>query len=174
MIHKISKLYLKKYCNELINYFEDNITKATKGNAGNNEINNLEISIDINNFNLGAALNFGIQNFKNKYPLINTHIKPWHTLKIAKLCRYEPNQYYSQIHCENDGSKECIKRLFGWMFFLNTIKKGGETEFLLQKYIAKPKEGDFYIWPAYWTHFHRGVNAPNERKYILTGWCEYE
>jgi len=67
MIHKISKLYLKKYCNELINYFEDNITKATKGHAGNNEINNLEISIDINNFNLGAALNFGIQNFKNKY-----------------------------------------------------------------------------------------------------------
>ena len=59
------------------------------------------------------------------------------------------------------------------MFFLNDIKKGGGTEFILQKYVAKPKAGDFYIWPAYWTHFHRGVKAPKERKYIVTGWCEY-
>ena len=43
--------------------------------------------------------------------------------------------------------------------FLNDIKKGGGTEFILQKYVAKPKAGDFYIWPAYWTHFHRGVKA---------------
>ena len=56
---------------------------------------------------------------------------------------------------------------------MNTIKKGGGTKFLYQKFIATPNEGDFYIWPAGWSHFHKGVNAPKETKYILTGWCSY-
>ena len=59
------------------------------------------------------------------------------------------------------------------MIFLNTIKKGGGTKFLFQETIVKPKAGDFYIWPAYWTHLHQGVNAPKETKYIITGWIEY-
>ena len=50
MIHKISKLYLKKYCNELINYFEDNITKATKGHAGNNGGGHFTVAISSNEF----------------------------------------------------------------------------------------------------------------------------
>jgi len=26
------------------------------------------------------------------------------------------------------------------------------------------------IWPADWTHTHRGIVAPNEEKIIATGW----
>ena len=42
-----------------------------------------------------------------------------------------------------------------------------------QKVIIKPRAGDFYIWPAGWTHMHRGINAPKEIKYIITGWYVY-
>ena len=26
------------------------------------------------------------------------------------------------------------------------------------------------FWPAYWTHPHKGIPAPKETKYIVTGW----
>ena len=60
------------------------------------------------------------------------------------------------------------------MMFLNNITKGGGTKFLFQDYIAQPKAGDFYIWPAGWTHFHQGIKAPTEKKYIITGWFSYD
>ena len=177
IIHRIPELYPKESCVKLINYFEDNIKQADKGGCGDNKLNNLEISINITKpedyYNLGKCLADGIEHFKIQYPYIDKNITPWSTVSWAQLCRYEPNNYYSSIHCENDGVKKNLKRVFAWMFFLNDIKEGGGTEFILQDYIAKPKAGDFYIWPAYWSHLHRGVNAPKERKYILTGWCEY-
>ncbi len=177
IIHRIPRLYPKESCDKLINYFENNVDKATKGTYGDKELNNLEISVTIINkedfFNLGECLINGINHFKMQYPYLDTHITSWAPVPSAQLCRYEPNNYYSTIHCENDGSIQHLKRVFAWMFFLNDIKEGGGTEFILQDYVAKPKAGDFYIWPAYWSHFHRGVNAPKERKYILTGWCEF-
>ena len=36
-----------------------------------------------------------------------------------------------------------------------------------------PVAGNFYIWPDYWTHFHKGVVALKEEKFILTGWINY-
>ena len=48
------------------------------------------------------------------------------------------------------------------MIYLNDIRRGGGTEFIHQRFTAKPRAGDFYIWPAGWTHMHRGVNAPKE------------
>ena len=59
--------------------------------------------------------------------------------------------------------------VFAFMLFLNNIKNGGGTKFLFQNYIAKPKAGDFYIWPAGWTHFHQGINAPTEKKIYYNG-----
>ena len=43
------------------------------------------------------------------------------------------------------------------MTYLNTIKVGGETEFLYQKLKIKPKKGLTLIWPTDWTHTHRGL-----------------
>ena len=88
--------------------------------------------------------------------------------------RYEPGSYYDKIHCENDCYyRPSVERCFAWMIYLNNIRRGGGTEFVYQRVIAKPRAGDLYIWPAGWTHMHRGVNAPKEVKYILTGWFVY-
>lgn len=46
-------------------------------------------------------------------------------------------------------------------------------QFIHQNFTTQPIAGDAYIWPAYWTHFHHGVNAPYEKKYIVTGWVDY-
>ena len=55
-----------------------------------------------------------------------------------------------------------------WMVYLNDAASG--TEFPYQEMIVEPKEGRTVIWPAGWTHPHKGV-TPNEGiKYIATGW----
>ena len=34
----------------------------------------------------------------------------------------------------------------------------------------KPKKGLTVIWPAEWTHTHRGIASMTQDKYIVTGW----
>lgn len=177
-IHKIPKAYSKKSCDKLINWFEKNKKQAEHGITGNNlKLKSLEITLTLKDpkdyFGLGTTLIDSIQNFKDHYPYVDKHLCKWSLDPFMQLMKFKPNDYYDHIHCENDGTELFSKRVFAFMIFLNDIKKGGGTKFLFQKFIAKPKAGDFYIWPAHWTHLHQGVNAPKEKKYIITGWVKY-
>ena len=176
-IHKAPEAYSKTSCKKLISWFEEHIDEAKPGKAGPQKMNDLEIFLEIINnedyWGLGKTLFDSIENFKNTYPLVNKHLEKWRMNKVVVMMKYEPNNYYDKIHCENDGDKKYLNRVFAFMIFLNNIKNGGGTKFLFQDYIAQPKAGDFYIWPAGWTHFHQGINAPTEKKYIITGWVNY-
>jgi len=59
------------------------------------------------------------------------------------------------------------------MLYLNDVEEGGETEFLYQKMRVKPTKGTILIWPADWTHTHRGNPPLSGDKYIYTGWMEH-
>ena len=168
----------KETCNKIINFFENNMDMASAGrNTGNSvgEIDNLEITLDIGDSGeLYAALAKGVHNYKKRYPLTEKFITHWRYERLCQLMRYEPGSYYDKIHCENDCYyRPSVERCFAWMFYLNDIRRGGGTEFIHQRVTAKPRAGDFYIWPGGWTHMHRGVNAPKEVKYIITGWCSF-
>lgn len=90
------------------------------------------------------------------------------------LQHYEPGKNYSVWHSETYGPEhERFLRAFVFMTYLNDIEVGGETEFLYQKLKIKPKRGLTLIWPAGFTHVHRGCPAPYEEKLILTGWYIY-
>ena len=58
------------------------------------------------------------------------------------------------------------------MLYLNDVDDGGETEFLHQSKRVKPEEGTFLIWPAGFTHMHRGNPPLKGEKYIVTSWVE--
>jgi len=63
-------------------------------------------------------------------------------------------------------------RIVVWHLTLEAPKRGGETEFLHQSMRIEPKVGQLTIWPAGFTHKHRG-NPPLEgQKTYLTGWFE--
>ena len=40
-------------------------------------------------------------------------------------------------------------------------------------HLLKAEAGKCVIWPSGWTHMHRGIVAPDETKYITTGWFSY-
>ena len=59
------------------------------------------------------------------------------------------------------------------MVYLNDVTDGGETEFPTQDKKFSPRAGDVLIWPAYWTHPHRGIVSESQVKYIATGWYAF-
>ena len=59
------------------------------------------------------------------------------------------------------------------MFYLNNVYDEGYTEFPNQEKKFQPREGDCLIWPAYFTHTHKGIVSKTETKYIVTGWFSY-
>ena len=65
---------------------------------------------------------------------------------------------------------ETATRRFVVQAYLNTIKEGGETEFLYQNKRIKAVQGTLLIFPAGYTHVHRGNPPIGQDKYILTSW----
>ena len=61
-------------------------------------------------------------------------------------------------------------RVLAWMIILEAPEEGGETEFLLQSRRIAPVVGNCLIWPAYFTHRHRGNPPLKGHKLYATGW----
>lgn len=89
-----------------------------------------------------------------------------------KLQKTPPRGGYHVWHCEqSQGSLETITRALAWTIYLNDIPSGeGETEFLWQGLRVQPKAGTVSIFPAAFTHTHRGNPVYKQDKYIATGW----
>ena len=171
----------KNNCNILINHFENSSSK-NPGYIFNGEKNVINKSIkdstdltlffsdqsDISSiiFNcLNKHFYFYLQKYKDLYSL--NELCPKNAFNIQ---RYYQGQGYSAIHCEHN-SKDSTNVL-GWMIYLNSVEDGG-TEFTNYKKVIECKVGNLVIWPAYWTHSHRGIISKTKTKYICTGWIEF-
>lgn len=95
-----------------------------------------------------------------------------HGIMSARLQKTLPGQGYHRWHFESSAS-EVATRICAWMVYLNDVEHGGETEFLYQKRRVSAKQGRIVIWPAGFTHTHRGNPPLSGEKYALTGWIEY-
>ena len=88
----------------------------------------------------------------------------------VKMQKTIPGAGYHVWHSEQ-GNGESNGRCLVYSLYLNDIEEAGETEFLYQKLRIPPKENSMVIWPAAFTHTHRGnVVHGTKSKYIITGW----
>lgn len=95
---------------------------------------------------------------------------------VMKMQRTGPGGGYHVWHGEQ-GPGEHANRVLVYMLYLNTLEphEAGETEFLYQKERYQPLENTMIIWPASYTHTHRGNTVLGEKsKYIVTGWFYYD
>ena len=80
---------------------------------------------------------------------------------------------YQYWHCEvypQAPHNEPLHRTLLYMYYLNDVEEGGETDFHYQQRSIQPKAGRMVIAPAYFTHTHRGRTPVSGDKYILTSW----
>ena len=103
--------------------------------------------------------------YNKKYKSLD-HLFFWTTADKFNVQKYETEEDgYKAWHTEH-GPGNTSYRILAWMFYLNNAKSG--TEFIHYPTV-RAKQGRLVIWPAGWTHVHRG--APNKGlKYIATGW----
>lgn len=75
-------------------------------------------------------------------------------------------------HWEQEGRTNC-SRLMNVQLFLNTVEKGGETEFLYLNKVEPAVEGTLLIYPGNYTHTHRGNPPRSNTKYLINCWIEF-
>jgi len=109
--------------------------------------------------------------YVNQYDILEDVMLRSSHMKIQKT---NPGEGYHVWHFENGGD-HYQNRCLAWAIYLNDIDEAGETEFLYQKLRIPPKENTCVIWPAAYTHTHRGNVVHGEKsKYIVTGWFYLE
>ena len=105
-----------------------------------------------------------------KYPIIKNFNK--HTILDLKIQKTEKGQGYHAWHSEMMGERS-RNRIMVISLYLNTVEQGGETEFLNQSLRVAPVKNRFVMFPAAYTHVHRGNPPLSGTKYIITGWVEF-
>jgi hypothetical protein len=76
---------------------------------------------------------------------------------------------FHRWHYDNNGFV-VMEREFVITSYLNDVHNGGETEFLYQGVRVKPEKGKTVVFPAGYTHMHRGNPPIGGTKYIATTW----
>jgi hypothetical protein len=88
---------------------------------------------------------------------------------IFKIHKVRKTEGYHSWHCEKADPAN-LDRVIVYMTYLEIPKKGGETEFLHQSLRIEPIVGRTLIWPAGYTHMHRGNPPLDGEKMYITGW----
>lgn len=83
----------------------------------------------------------------------------------------KPGDFYSW-HTDYMVDREGWSRILTYIWYLNDINQGGETQFVMGNKI-KPETGKLMLFPATWMYFHQGCPPINETKYITTGWIYF-
>ena len=174
-------------CDELITYFETNKGRQRQGvtKSGKNlEIKNtIDLNIQPKDLLLPenkcfqayfSALFKCYADYTTQWPFLTGFAQVMHIGEF-NIQRYQKGQHFQRIHTERSGI-ETLHRLFAWMTYLNDVesKDGGSTIFTHYGLEIFPKKGLTLIWPAEWTHAHKGSIIKANSKYIITGWMHFE
>tara|TARA_B000000557_G_C20641854_1_gene386694 strand:- start:33 stop:614 length:582 start_codon:yes stop_codon:yes gene_type:complete len=132
---------------------------------------NLDLDDEVNSI-VRKGLVSCIERYKNKHRSLDW-ISEWRYYKDYNIQKYEPGQAFHTLHCENADATSTFSRILAWMFYLNTVTDGGGTYFSSYDLTTDAVQGRCVIWPAYWTHMHKGIVSKTETKYIATGWINF-
>lgn len=138
-------------------------------NLGNHPLSDFEGQPSLSIFFDGLQRCF--DEYTNEYDILKDQNLKCCTVKVQKT---DPGSGYHVWHAEQ-GADSLSARCLVYSVYLNDIDDAGETEFLYQRIRVAPKENTLIIWPAAFTHAHRGnVVHGTKSKYIITGWFDIE
>lgn len=164
-------------CDRLIEYYNSFPEKIKVSINDLKESNEIFLNTKTNNPVVLEYLKY-LQKICDKYIekyTYSAYYDFWTITEDFKIQHYDLNQGFYGFHTERTSSDNInSKRHLVFMTYLNDVTDGGETEFFYQKIKIKPQKGKTLIWPADWTHTHRGIISPTQEKYIITGWYSYE
>jgi len=151
-------------CHRLINTYSINLEKGKKWQSYN------YYDIEDNNFQLlSKKINVILHNeYIANYPEIDLTSSPW-SLTSLRIKHFLPSKCFSNWHSEH--SFNYANRVLSVQIYLSDHNCG--TLFYNGKKIIS-KTGRVAIFPAYFTHTHKGEVCPeNKDRYLLTGYVSF-
>lgn len=166
-------------CDKIIKNFEEDDQKklgTINGKINLNIKKTMELFIDKNNKKWKETDDF-------LFNEIDKHLKNYFKKLLGVYVGFENLEnsgFYINKFKKNDGRElyhhdfeinpERTKyRVLTFMWYLNDIKEGGESEFF-GTYKIKPQRGKLVIFPASWTHPYENCIPISEDKYVICGW----
>ena len=160
-------------CSEFAAYFnalsEQGLTMSSSDSYRKDEMISIPSGLPHTFFPMGLCQPLW-QNLSECFKIYNDkyNIEDYLTSYDFKIHRVQPTGGYHAWHHEHMYTQP--HRVLAWHLTIESPKSGGETEFLYQSMRVEPKVGQLLIWPAGFTHKHRG-NPPLEgQKTYITGW----
>ena len=174
----------EKFCDTLVERFEEDIeNRRYRGVTG------IGVNLDLKNTwdlaiegeywkeiddTICNILNESVQEYLDTLKEINPVVFPFRkgyepTDSGYILQKYEPNTGFYTWHDDYRFDKERGGRVLTFLWYLNTVMVGGETEFAIGRKV-KAEKGKLLIFPSNWNYVHRGCMPYSSEKHILTGW----
>ena len=160
LIRRYQGAFTPQDCEECIKYIDDFDSKniLTYDTEKLNEVDNKTINLT-HSYNLASYSYLADLILPKFKPCIDEYIEAVSILRDYKFLTYE------------NGTIPYSQRKFVIQLYLNDNFQGGETEFLYQNRRELPRQGDILIFPAGYTHTHRGNPPIGGDKYLITSWA---
>ncbi len=170
-----------KECDLLINKFEKSPQQEggfyEKGQFSINHSYKKSVELKTSKFTDGSIISNVIRSpliecitqYREQYPALK-HIDSFGVDDYYNFQKYDGEDDGYKVWHSDAGSPICSVRVLVWMFYLNNAHSG--TEFIHYGRVDA-KVGRCVIWPAGFTHTHRGVIPNKGVKYIVTGWASF-
>ena len=177
LIRRYSGAFTKDDCEKIIDgirFFEDNhLLFYDKSFLACQDHKVINISHD---YDFSASSRIGNEIFPKIKPCVDEYLKAFAVLNNKKFLLHDiklkhipAGGGFHSWHYET-GALEVASRQFVVQVYLNDNFDGGETEFLYQQRREEAVAGDVLIFPASFTHTHRGNPPLGGSKYIATSW----
>jgi hypothetical protein len=186
-------------CQQIINYIDECEEAALKGEfygevdwghsltSNKSKLNreDFQVHLDISHElskEVSEIMYYYLKEYMEYYYMISSNYD-YDLLRISgiKLQKTPIRGGFHTWHCETGWNRQTLglvdrissnNRAFTWAIYLNDIDDGGETEFINQHLKLKSVRGNVCIFPAWFTHTHRGNPPYSGNKYIITGWFD--
>ena len=182
----------EEICDEVLDFYNNNKSSQISGTIGSDEKNdgsqnkfdpivNVEAKkctqlniipnaqeLTLYNIHLQAILD----DYKQKYKWAD-FVKTYDIIENMIIQHYKPGEGFYKWHMEQNGYANTVYRHLVFMTYLNDVENGGTEFYYFPDLKIQARKGLTLIWPAGWTHTHKGVISNVDEKYIITGWYSF-
>jgi len=177
--HIYGEYISENLCDDIINFFNENKNFQKEGVIDNSIVDkfkkdSIDMYVTFDQNDIFKVYSQHLKHIVNNYISLYIGNVLWkdqlNFSSTTNIQFYKPNQGFKFWHCERGPFYN--KRVLVFMTYLNTVFNGG-THFDYQNMTVAAEKGLTLIWPAEFTHKHKGQISPTDNKYIITGWIEY-
>ena len=177
LIRRYSGAFSKEDCARIIDgikFFDQNhLLFYDKEKLTREDHKTVNISHD---YNFSASSRIAEEIFPKIKPCVDEYLQAFNVLGMRKFLLHDlklkeipAGGGFHAWQYEN-GALDVAARQFVVQIYLNDDFDGGETEFLYQQRREEAVAGDVLMFPASFTHTHRGNPPLGGTKYIATSW----